>query len=210
MTLIAAPVRAGGEQQVGLAAEEGRDLQDVHRFGDRGAVVGQVHVGQDRAADPVAHRSEDAQALVAAEAASRRDRGAVRLVVRALEDQAGAGGGTGGGQALGDHQGVVAALELAGAGDQRERGGVRDRQLADGDGLRFGHGGGLPRDGEAIAWRVPACKAAISRRAARWRPAAALRYLVGEDALADVGIRVSSSSDTATCQSVDPACPPAP
>ena len=35
LTLIARPVFAGGDQQVGLAAEEGRDLQHVDHLGDR-------------------------------------------------------------------------------------------------------------------------------------------------------------------------------
>ncbi len=38
----------GGDDQVGLAAEEGGDLQDVGDLGDRGDVSGFVHVGEDR------------------------------------------------------------------------------------------------------------------------------------------------------------------
>ena len=50
---------AGGQQQVGLAAQEGGDLEDVAGLGRGRAVVGRVHIGQHRAADARADLGED-------------------------------------------------------------------------------------------------------------------------------------------------------
>ena len=139
---------ACGQEEVGLARQEGGDLEHVDRLGGRGAVGGGVDVGQHRAADAGADLREDAQALVHAEPARRRDRRAVGLVVGALEDQAGAIGRAGAGEGLGDHQRVVEALELAGAGDQCQRVAIGDGEGADLDGQGFGHRGaslGRPR-----------------------------------------------------------------
>ena len=58
-TLMARPVAPGGQQQVGLAAEEGGDLQHVHRLGRRGALLGGVHVGERGQAGARAHLGED-------------------------------------------------------------------------------------------------------------------------------------------------------
>ena len=51
LTLTGLPVRGGREQKVGLAAEKGRDLQNVHGLGDGGALLGLMHVGDDRQAE---------------------------------------------------------------------------------------------------------------------------------------------------------------
>src|ERR1700733_15401198 len=53
---------AGGEQQVGLAAEEGRNLQHVDSLGGDGALFGSVDVGQDRKAGGGADVAENGQA----------------------------------------------------------------------------------------------------------------------------------------------------
>ena len=42
---------AGRQQQIGLAAQEGGDLQHVHRLGHGRALLGRVHVGQHRQAE---------------------------------------------------------------------------------------------------------------------------------------------------------------
>ena len=55
---------AGGDQQVGLAAEERRDLQHVDRFGHARHVGGFVHVGEHRNLDRLADLAQDAQALL--------------------------------------------------------------------------------------------------------------------------------------------------
>ena len=49
----------GGDQEIGLPAEEGRDLQDVHRLGQRPALVGLMHVGRDGKADAFPDLGED-------------------------------------------------------------------------------------------------------------------------------------------------------
>ena len=77
-----------GDQQVGLPAQEGRDLQHVDRLGDRRALLGRVHVGQHRHAEALAHLGEDRQALLHAEAARGVGAGAVRLVEAGLVDEA--------------------------------------------------------------------------------------------------------------------------
>jgi hypothetical protein len=51
LTLIAAPVSPAASRQVGLAAQEGGDLQDVAGLRPRCALLGRVDVGQHRAAD---------------------------------------------------------------------------------------------------------------------------------------------------------------
>jgi hypothetical protein len=37
-----------GNEQIGLAAEEGRNLQNIDDFGDGRALIWFVHVGEDR------------------------------------------------------------------------------------------------------------------------------------------------------------------
>ena len=81
----------GGDQQIGLAAEEGRNLQDVHDFGDFGALLGQVHVGDDRHADLFADFFEDGRCCIKARAAFGREAGAVGFVEAGFVDEASAG-----------------------------------------------------------------------------------------------------------------------
>ena len=86
--LTARPVARGGDEQVGLAAQERRDLQHVGDLGGRGGLRRLVDVGQDRHADSRAlTRAEDPQALVAGPGRGTSDRRPVRLVVRRLEDE---------------------------------------------------------------------------------------------------------------------------
>src|SRR5690606_10410801 len=59
----------GGDEKVGLAAEEGGDLQDVDDFGDLGALLGQVYVSDDRHADLLADLFEDGCGGIEASAA---------------------------------------------------------------------------------------------------------------------------------------------
>jgi hypothetical protein len=51
----------GGDQEVGLAAQEGRDLQHVHGLGQQRALAGFVHVGQHRQAGHFADLGKDRQ-----------------------------------------------------------------------------------------------------------------------------------------------------
>ena len=78
----------GGDEQVGLPAEEGRDLEDVdHRRHDR-ALLPLVHVGEDRHAELAAEIGEDRERRLEPHAALALEAGAVRLVERGLVDEA--------------------------------------------------------------------------------------------------------------------------
>ena len=82
------------DQQIGLPAEERRDLQHVGDFGGRRRLRRLVDVGQDGHADLLAHPPQDAEPFGQPRAAKRADRRAVGLVERGFEDvrHAAAGG----------------------------------------------------------------------------------------------------------------------
>ena len=110
----------GGQQQVRLAAEEGRDLEHVHRLGHRGALVGLVHVRQHRHAQAAADLRQDVQPLLHGRAPVAGEAGPVGLVEAGLEDEGDA-------PALGQVQeagsqevGVLPAFDDAGPGDEEE------------------------------------------------------------------------------------------
>jgi len=110
---------SGGEE-VGLAAEEGGDLEDVDGFAYGGAVLGGVDVGEDGEAGGFGYGAEDAAAFGEAGAAEAADGGAVGFVVAGLED---VGDAEVGGDALdgvGHGAGVLLGLDDAGAGDEEE------------------------------------------------------------------------------------------
>ena len=110
-----------GHQQIGLAAEEGRDLQEVDRFGDRSAMLGLMHVGGDRKAGALFDLGEDGERLGESEPAGACRAGAVRLVERALIDEADLEPGGDFLQRLRHFQRMGPALQHARPGDQRER-----------------------------------------------------------------------------------------
>ena len=87
LTFTARPVARGGDDQVGLAAEEGGDLQHVADLGRRLALRRLVHVGEHRQPGRLPDRGEDPQPLGEAGPAEARDRAAVGLVERGLEDE---------------------------------------------------------------------------------------------------------------------------
>jgi len=119
-------VGRGGEE-VGLAAEECGDLQDVHGVGYGGAVLRGVDVGEDGEFVGGTDGGEDAEAFGDAGAAEAGERGAVGLVVAGLEDE---GDGEVGGDALegiGHEAYVGLGFDDAGAGDEEEF------SVADGD-----------------------------------------------------------------------------
>ena len=121
MTLTARPVRAAAIEEVGLAAEEGGDLQRVDGLGDRRALRALVHVGDHRQAEAVADFGEHRQRRLEPEAARARARGAVRLVERGLVDEPDLPPRRDLLQRLRDLERMGPALHLAGPGDQRER-----------------------------------------------------------------------------------------
>ena len=120
----------GGEDQVGLTAEEGGDLQHVHHFGQCGALVPLMHIRQHRQAGGFPNVGENLQRRVQPHAAGGLAAGAVCLVERALEDQADAEVGGDIGQRFGAFQGVGAAFYLAGAGDEGQWHVVAEGELA--------------------------------------------------------------------------------
>eukprot|EP01137_Pigoraptor_chileana_P021379 Opistho-2@84989 len=107
-----------GDEKVGLAREEGRDLQDVDSLGDFGALIRQVDIGENRQAGGLADLVEDIERGVEAETAGRIDRRAVRLVERGLVDDLRAEPVADLAEGGGHFEGMRAALELAGAGDE--------------------------------------------------------------------------------------------
>ena len=121
----------GGDDQVCLAAEKGGDLQYVGHFGDRGAVFALVHVGEDGETEGAAYVSEDLQGGLHADAAGACGRGAVGFVVAAFEDQADAEAAGDLAECGGAFHGVRGALDLAGAGDEREGQVVGEADAAD-------------------------------------------------------------------------------
>ena len=88
LTLTALPVLRGGDQQIGLPAQEGRDLQHVDGWRDARALRGLVHVGEHRHFQRVADFGEDRERRVEPDAARGFGRGAVGLVERGLVDEA--------------------------------------------------------------------------------------------------------------------------
>ena len=122
----------GGDEQVGLAAEEGGNLE--HGFGvaesvrEPGAVLRGVDVGENGNAKVAGDGAEDARAFDQARAAEAADAGAVGLIVAGLEDPREAQLGGDPENRLGERAGVSFGLEDAGSGDEEEV------AAADGDG----------------------------------------------------------------------------
>ncbi len=109
------------QQQIGLPAQERRDLQDIDGLRDLGALRGLVDIREHGQAERGADLGKDRQRLLQADPARRGCAGAVGLVERGLVDEPNA-------EPRGDllqrsrHlERVRAALELARAGDDRDR-----------------------------------------------------------------------------------------
>ena len=144
---------SGGDEQVGLAAEEGGNLEDVAGFGDGGAVRGLVHVGEDGKVRLFGDAAEDAGAFDEAGAAKARDRGAVGLVVGGLEDVGDAEIAGDALDGIGHHARVLLTLDDAGAGDEEELA-AADRDIADFEVVGAHRGRIL---GGATCWRGKLC-----------------------------------------------------
>ena len=108
------------QQEVGLTAKEGGDLQHVYSLRRAGALAGVVHVREDGAADAGANLGQCVQSRLQPHAALARDGGAVGLVEARLEDIADPGVRRRSRHRLGDHHGVVEAFERAGPRDQAQ------------------------------------------------------------------------------------------
>ena len=77
---------ACGDEEIGLAAEEGGDLQDVADFGGGADLRDVVDVGEDGQAGAFLYFGEDAQAFFQSRAAEGSDRRAIGFVVGGFED----------------------------------------------------------------------------------------------------------------------------
>ena len=127
--------RPGGQQQVGLTAQEGRDLQDVDGGGHRGTVLRRMDIGQHRQTQGLADLGKDRQRRLQANAAGGAILGAVGFVERRLENEANARGLAQALERRGNLKGMFAAFHLAGAGDQHQRPVIGQCQRPDVDGM---------------------------------------------------------------------------
>lgn len=114
-----------------MAAQESRDLQYVNRVSGDGALGFGVNVGQDRDAHRLANVVQNLQPGIDTHAARARQRGAVRLVVRSLEDILRAGSIASLFHFTGDHLGVICGFKLAGTGNDRQGQIIADREIGD-------------------------------------------------------------------------------
>ena len=73
------------DQQLGLSAQEGGNLQHIDKFGCDVGLHGLVDVGHHGNLEGVAHLAQDAQRFLVTDAGKRVDAGAVGLAVTALE-----------------------------------------------------------------------------------------------------------------------------
>ena len=119
-----APGFSGGDEQVGLPAKEGWDLEDVYGFGCDFALAGLVDIGEDGKAGFASEAAEDAGAFEEAGTAKTLDAGAVGLVVAGLEDEGNAKVGGDALQRVGHGAHVGFALNDAGSGDEKETAGA--------------------------------------------------------------------------------------
>ena len=135
----------GGGEEIGLPAEEGRDLKHVYDFGDARALLGFVHVRQNRHGERLAQFGKNRQGGVEADATIAPGTGTIGLVERCLVDKTDP-------QPAGDllergrhFERVVAAFERTRPCDQNKRQRIPEARFADGDdwiGSRLGvHGG---------------------------------------------------------------------
>jgi len=118
----------GGDQQVGLAAEEGRNLEnglDIAKgVRELGGLLGGVDVGEDGEAVVSGDAAEDARALLQSRPSKAVDRRAVGLVVAGFEDVRNLQIGGDALDRVGEGAGVGLAFEHAGARDEEEVGGT--------------------------------------------------------------------------------------
>jgi len=114
----------GGDEEIRLAAEEGRDLHDEFRVADgvrqAGAVFGGVDVGEDWQAGVFGDRSEDSCTFNQARSAEAADAGAVGLVITRFENIWNIQVGGDALDGLSERAGVAFAFEDARASDEEE------------------------------------------------------------------------------------------
>jgi hypothetical protein len=119
-----------GNEEIGLAAEEGWDLQNVHDTCHFGALAILVHVRQHGEAKLPADVGEHGERLFKSHAALAREAGAVGLVEAGLVDKPDTETAADLLEAARHHEGMVAAFHLAGSGDERYRQGIAEPHRA--------------------------------------------------------------------------------
>src|SRR5277367_2212097 len=110
----------GGDEQVGLTAKEGGNLEHVGAFGGDGTVGGFVDVGEDGQAGGFGEAAQDGCAFLEAGAAEALDRGTVGLVIGSFEDVGHAQVGGNALDGVGHLADVRFTLDDAGTGDEKE------------------------------------------------------------------------------------------
>ena len=121
---------ARSDQKVGLAAQKGRDLDDIDHRRRCIGLFDVVDVGQHRHAHG-AHGLEHLEPALHAKAAPAFERGAVGLVIAGLEDILRPSGTAYLCHVPGDHLGMGQAFKLTGAGDHQQRPVIGHREIAD-------------------------------------------------------------------------------
>ncbi len=151
----------GGDDEIGLAAEEGGHLQHVADLGRGAALVRLVDVGEQRQPGLGGDHGQDLEPRLEAGAAEALDRAAVGLVVGGLEDDRHLEAASDGGHRAGRRQRLLLALDDAGAGDDGQP------ARAGGDTRRQLHGGWAhaappptPTASGASTRRLPRCSSA--------------------------------------------------
>ena len=119
--------RRGRDDQIGLAAQKSRNLEEIDDLRDKGAIAALMHVGRDREACGRFDVAENRQCGGQSDAARTGVAGAVRLVVARLIYDGHADAVLDGAQRVGDLDRMVPRFDLAGPGDQDERQVVADR-----------------------------------------------------------------------------------
>ena len=77
----------GGDDQIGLAAEESRNLQHIRDFRNLGDVRGFVHVGEHRNVDFIFDFFENAQSFDQTRSAKAAHRSPIGLIVGSFKDE---------------------------------------------------------------------------------------------------------------------------
>ena len=112
---------AGGDQQVSLAAEESRDLENVGGFSGDLAVGRLVNVGENGQAGIFGESGEDPRAFDQTGAAKALDASAVGLVVTGFEDEGDVKIGRDALKSFGHGAHMGLRLDDTGTGDKEER-----------------------------------------------------------------------------------------
>jgi hypothetical protein len=116
-----APRRAGRLEEVGLAAQERRDLQHVGDLGDRCALLGEVHVREDAQPGLLFHAGERREPALEPRTTRRAGVRTIGLVEAGLEHHAAGDSVAETRDVFGDAEVERVVLELARAGDEEQR-----------------------------------------------------------------------------------------